>query len=136
MPLQPRYLRRRLRPACSLALALAALIGCADPLPPPAEPDGARQALTTALDTWQSGEPPDALASREPPLRILDRDWSGGSTLIGYKLKGDGHPLGPNVQQTVTLNLKTPRGKALKKTVNYVIGSGDPPVIARQDIDE
>ncbi len=133
-----RHSRRRLRPvrALTLALTLATLTGCSNSLPPAAEPFEARKALTTALDAWKQGVQPDALVTATPPLHVLDRDWSEGSTLVGYELVGDGYPLGHNVQQTVSLELKTPRGKAVKKTINYVINAGDPPVIARQDLDD
>jgi len=126
----------RTRPALAALLTLATLAGCADSPPAPADPGRAREALPTALDAWKRGDRPDALTSSRPPVRVLDRDWSEGSTLAGYEVKGDGHPLGHNIQQTVALDLKTPRGKAVKKTVNYVISPGDPPTVARQDIDE
>lgn len=126
--------RARLVAACLLGLAAAG--GCGEALPPPSEPDQARQALTAALDAWKRGETPDSLASAPDPVRILDREWEDGLALLDYELKGDGHQLGLSIQQAVALELETPKKRVVRKTVNYVVSAGSPPVVARQDIDE
>ena len=61
--------RRSLRWLVSL-FALAAVLGCGGgTLPERANPERARQALRTALDTWQKGESTEALANGSPPLK-------------------------------------------------------------------
>lgn len=127
---------RRSRWLSSCVLLAPMLGGCGGSLPPPSEPGQAKQILTDALDAWKRGDKPDAPASGKTPVRVLDREWSDGAILEGYAVEGDGQPLGLNVQQAVTLQLKTPQGKALKKTVNYLVTTGRNPMIARQDIDE
>lgn len=117
-------------------LGLVAFVGCGKKLPPPSTPETARETLTSALDTWSRGEPPSTLAGATPPVMVLDREWEEGYTLERYALEGDGYTLGLGVQQAVALELKSPQGKSLKKTVNYVVNAGNPLVVARQDIDD
>ena len=112
------------------------LAGCGGSLPAASEPGQAREVLTTALEAWKRGETPGSLATGAPPIRVLDREWGDGFVLQAYEFRGDGHPLGLNVQQSVTLGLKGPKGKPIEKTINYVVTTGKLPVVARQDIDE
>lgn len=115
----------------------AALGGCGGaPLPSASEPQRAREVLTTALDAWKRGDKPETLVSAEPSVRVLDREWTDGSTLVAYQLKGEGQPLGLSIQQAVALELKNPKGRALRKEVNYVVTTGAKPMVARQDIDD
>jgi hypothetical protein len=124
------------RIAPSLCLALPMFAGCGASIAPPSDPSQAREIVKTTLDAWKQGETPQALATKSPSVRVKDREWGDGSTLIDYELKGEGQRLGQDIQQSVALNLKTPKGKAVKKTVNYVVTTGSYPMVARQDIDE
>lgn len=128
---------RRRADIASLVIAVATLAGCGgNTLPPAADPALARQSLTTALDAWKHGGKPDALKASSPPVQVIDRNWEEGSTLVSYAIQGEGMPLGQNLQLPVTLEWKDPRGKAVKKDVNYVVSTGEPVVVARQDIDD
>lgn len=120
----------------SCALCFAVLTGCGESLQPASEPAQARPILIKALDAWKQGTKIESLALGSPPLRILDRDWSGGSTLVSYEFKGESQKLGLDIQQPVDLVLKTPAGKEVKKTVNYLVTTGDKPMITRQDADD
>ena len=124
-------MNRTFRPA-RWAWAFLLLAGCGSSLPLESDRNQARTILTGALDAWKQGTRPDASAK----VRVNDREWTDGSTLEAYELQGDGQKLGLNVQQTVALQLKTPAGKSVKKTVNYVVTTGSYPLVMRQDIDE
>ncbi len=123
-------------PIATLVLGLP-LVGCGGgALPAASEPDQAKQVLTAALDAWKRGEPVASLASAKPPVRVLDREWGDGFVLNRYDLKGEPQRMGLNIQQAVALDLKSPKGKTIKKTVFYTVTTGPQPVVARQDIDE
>lgn len=122
--------------AAAICLGLPMIAGCGGSLPAASEPREAKGLLTTALDAWKRGEKVDALATAKPPTRVMDREWGEGYVLQSYEFQGEMHTLGLNVQQAVALQLKAPKGKTIKKTVNYVVTTGSLPVVARQDIDE
>lgn len=114
----------------------ALLAGCGGSLPAASEPGQARELVTRALDAWKRGDKPESLASGSPSIQVRDREWGDGFALESYDLVGDGQKLGLTIQQGVSLQMKTPKGKALKKSINYVVTTGSYPMVARQDIDE
>src|SRR5262245_37974072 len=59
-------------------------------MPPQANADEARIALTTALEAWQHGETSETLAARSPPLYFNDQRCVPGIKLLSYKIE-DGH---------------------------------------------
>lgn len=109
--------------------------GCGESLPPPNDPEAASGFLTAALDAWKAGETPDSLMSRTPPIRMIDRDWQEGRTLVDYELTGTGQQLGSNIQCPVQLTLGEAGGKTVSKRLNYVVNAGQPPVITRLEAD-
>lgn len=115
--------------------ALILTVGCGEGLPPPAEADRARQALSEVLEDWKGGKPQDASGERGGPPRLLDPDRDQGAQLVDYRLEGDFQRLGHNLQCKAELTLKSPQGKLTQKSVIYQVGGGDPMVISRQDLD-
>lgn len=115
-------------------VVLAVSSGCSQAPPRPADPDEARQSLSTALDAWKAGGDPADLLSKTPPLHVLDRDWSGGTKVTAYELE-EGRPLGAGIQYPVSLTLENAKGKTAKKRVVYVVNTGEVVSIARQDLD-
>jgi hypothetical protein len=116
-----------------LVLLLAA--GCGPRPHPLADPGQAREALRTALDTWQRGSPPDALAAVAPPVHVRDRDWSAGCRLTGYQLAGDGDRAGIELCYRVTLTLRDPTGKVVRKDTTYLVGTSPVVTVVRHDSD-
>jgi hypothetical protein len=120
--------------ACLLGVLI--LQGCdGGSLPPEPDESQALPILTAALDAWKRGETPDAVAAGSPPVRVIDHEWQVGWTLLGYEVQGEPLKTGLSVRQSVALQLKTPKGKPAKKTVNYLINTGPQPVITREDLD-
>jgi hypothetical protein len=131
-------LHQSIRPAPGLCLLSVALFqaGCGENLPSNSDPAQARALVTQALDSWKSGREPASLVSSSPPLRVNDREWGDGYLLERYELKGESQRLGLNIQQAVALQLRSKKGKAVKKTVNYIVSTGSQPMLWREDIDE
>jgi len=111
------------------------LAGCGGTRPEGSDATKAGPVVTTALDAWKRGEPPDSLLNAPSPIRVIDHEWQTGWSLIDYKLEGTSAPSGPNIQQPVALELKNPKGKEIKKSVMYRVNTGTPSVITRDDLD-
>jgi hypothetical protein len=119
-----------------LAFICSTTVGCGRSNYTPArasDPASARQALTAALDTWQSGAPSDSLASRTPTLFVRDEDWKAGHALKKYKLLGDGEPYGSNVRFHVGLELNGKSEQKSQKNVRYVVATDPVLSVTRDD---
>ncbi|HEY2155947.1 MAG TPA: hypothetical protein VGH33_09980 [Isosphaeraceae bacterium] len=106
------------------ALTVALVAGCsgsggAGPVDAPR----AREALKTALDGWKRGDVPASFATASPAMTVQDMDWQAGAKLVAYQVADDGKDFGLNLHVPVMLTLRTPQGKDVKKSVNYVVGT-------------
>jgi len=54
---------------------------------PPA--DKARQALESALNHWQNGNPHGAVPGTSPSVEVMDVKWRGGQKLKSYEILGE-----------------------------------------------
>lgn len=125
---------RRAIGTCWVAGILLSSIGCGGgPAPSAADPRQARTALRAALDSWKSGEKPEDLARRTPPLHIKDVDWTGGFQLVGYDASTDGKLVGYDMNYPVVLELKSPKGTVVKKTAVYTVTTSPEVVVSRQE---
>jgi hypothetical protein len=103
------------------ALALSALPGCGSGPPTPADPAAARAALDRALTAWKEGKPADSLKNDDPPIVVSDHAWSGGASLLNYRIEPGDRRTGADQAFRVVLWLKDdgaavkPRGKARAK---------------------
>jgi hypothetical protein len=122
----------------SIAIALPSVLafgGCGDTLPEPSEVTKAGPVVAAALDAWRRGEKADTLLNAATPVRVIDHEWQTGWALDDYKLEGAPVPYGPTIRQPVALELKNPDGKEIKKSVFYLVNTGNPSVITREDLD-
>jgi hypothetical protein len=97
--------------------------GCGVAKPQPADAEAARGALRTVLEAWKRGEAPDTLEDREPPIHVLDYDWSKGSQLLEYKVDPKDSLFGPFLRCQVQLSVKDRRGKTRTRTVVYNVST-------------
>ena len=105
-------------------LAALAIAGCSGGERAPAvNPSLAREALHTALDGWKDGKTPDALKAASPSIVVQDFDWMAGFRLVGYEVTGDGKDDDANLRIPVTLTMRSPQGKEVRKNVSYVVGT-------------
>lgn len=117
-----------------LALGLAAFTSGCGPSSPP-EPPSIEQAealLTEFLELWRAGQPFSELESHQPPIRAVEAEWSGGSTLLNYRVKPSGSPTGNSRSFPVVLSIKDNKGRKRSFEVLYFVTPGDPILIARE----
>ncbi|MDR3634835.1 MAG: hypothetical protein P4L84_13605 [Isosphaeraceae bacterium] len=118
-------------PAVALILALGS--GCGGPSAPPSDAAEGRKTLQTVLDAWKGGEPPRALAQRTPPIHVTDGDWMSGLRLQSYEANDEGKLVGTDVNYNVVLELKTAKGKVVKKNAVYAVTTRPQLLVLRQD---
>jgi hypothetical protein len=108
------------------------LLGCGrgNVAPPGAsDPAAAKQALTQALDAWQTGAKPDSVSG----AIVSDEEWAGGAQLLSYQLQGEGKTHGNSFRQQATLEVRGPTGNGVRKTALYQIATNPKVTISRSD---
>jgi hypothetical protein len=115
-----------------LALVAAGCGGDPDLSPPPSQAD-AKQVLTQALDAWKGGGAAEALVAGQPPLRMLEPEWTAGSKLLDYQIADAGAPTGNSFNLRTKLTIQRPMAKG-KETLNvvYIVTTGQPLSIVRE----
>jgi hypothetical protein len=120
--------------SCLTGGALVLIAGCGlGERAEPADRDQAQKALQTVLDAWKAGEKPENLENLTPPIHVKDADWRGGFLLVGYKADQEGRLVGFDINYPVILELKSPKGKPVKKTAVYSIATRPSLLVARQE---
>ena len=122
--------RIRFLTAMGLGLVLAALAGCdRGTMPPQANADQARAALTRALDAWQKGESIEDLARGDPAVYFNDPRCKSDVKLLAYKVD-DGHEFyGQTARIAVVLTFKFPDGATKERKASYLIDTSPAVVI-------
>ncbi len=125
-------MRRR---TLTIAMLLLALAGCANQLPPQADPARGREALTTVLETWARGGAPGDLKKASPAVVASDPDWEDGCKLIKYEIAPADGRAGVDLRVGVMLTLKSPKGKTVQRNTFYVISTHPVLTVVRNDPD-
>ncbi|MCI0377488.1 MAG: hypothetical protein L0215_07775 [Gemmataceae bacterium] len=108
----------------------AALGGCGGgSLPDRADPQKAKDALRTALETWQKGEPIETLAKRAPPIYFNDPKATEGARLTSFELDDNHEFFGQSVRVTVKATLERESGKSKQRQLNYLVDTSPAVVI-------
>jgi hypothetical protein len=125
--------RRPSWPVGVLTLILIPMLGfCGCRQSAPSDPTEGRKVLLTVLEAWKGGEKPAALAQRTPPIHVTDGDWMSGLRLQSFQADG-GRLVGSDVSYDVVLELKTARGKVVKKNAIYAVTTRPPVLVLTQD---
>lgn len=120
---------------CLIAvLLLVGHLGCSSgrQYAPKVDPDAARAALKTTLESWKSGGTPESLQSGPDAITVQDFDWMGGYKLVDYSIEGDGQDDDANLRIPVKLTLLDPSGKEVQKQVTYVVGTAPAVTVFRE----
>jgi hypothetical protein len=109
-------------------LGCVTLAGCGPRQPRAAAVDAelARESLLTVLDSWKKGDAPKSLRQHSPSITVQDMDWEMGYTLVDYRID-EGKSADANLLCPVTLSLRDPQGKEVKRQVRYMVGT-DPTI--------
>lgn len=107
--------------AVFLTFLSLALCGCSSSLTPSTDYDGnsARNALVEALDAWKAGQA-RSLATRTPPIRLVDDDFRAGLALVDYEVL-DSSVFQPAYDVPVRLVLKNRRGESLERNATFQV---------------
>lgn len=120
--------------ALCLGLLLALTSGCSQSgFGPQADPNEAQNTMKLVLDAWKSGQNPSQFAAKSPDIVIQDSDWTLGLKLVSYKTQNDVRLAGNDVHYPVTLELKSPKGRVVKKQAVYLISTSPKKLVLRQD---
>ena len=92
--------------------------------------EDARKSLVTALETWRGGGKPAELASVDPPIHVIDSEWTNGQKLTGFEIVREESA---ELDKRFTVKLvRTPPGKT-EEVVYIVLGSGTHSVFREAD---
>ncbi len=116
-----------------LLLCITTGCGMSQSAAPQADPGQAEKTLRLVLDAWKAGENPADFSKRVPSIVINDMDWSTGLKLVAYKPQADARLAGNDMQYPVVLELKSPKGRIVKKQAVYTISTSPQLLVLRQD---
>lgn len=91
--------------------------------------DDARAALESALGAWKKGGKPSALATADPPILVVDSEWTNGRTLEDFRILGE-EPSETDRRFNVAMRLK---GQPKEAEVQYIVLGGQPLSVFRED---
>jgi hypothetical protein len=87
---------RNCAPFVTAVLLMFPLCGCGGPSRYVPTATSARQALETALSTWQSGQPHGPIEASKPAIHVFDSRWQSGKKLQSFEIleeiEGQEHP--------------------------------------------
>ena len=107
--------------------------GCSPGAAPMSDAGKAKELLQTSLDAWRSGASLDDRRKASPPIYITEDLWRNGAKLSEYKLVGESEVLGSNIRFKVDLKCTIKSGKAMEKTVRYLVTTQPALTIVRED---
>ena len=93
-------------------------VGCPGPPDTPPTPSRARKGLRPCSTPGKRARSPTPSQAETPPILVKDKDWQDGFRLISYQADDEGSR-GLDMNYTVTLRARDPKGKAVKKTAVY-----------------
>jgi hypothetical protein len=105
------------------------LAGCSSSRPQ-SDIDRGRQAVTAALDSWKSKDPPEKLKSLPDPVEFTE-ELRTTYTLTDYSLGKIDSTDKDVIRYTVSLTLKDKKGKTSEREAVYAVSLRTPIVVAR-----
>lgn len=108
-------------------------LGCTPSTAPMSDAGRAKELLQSALDAWQSGASIEDSRKANPPVYVTEDFWRNGSKLREYKLVGESEVLGSNIRFKVDLRCTNKAGKAMDKSVRYLVTTVPALTIVREE---
>jgi len=127
------YLKRRDLAAWAIAFATMGIgfgCGCDGPSANPTAAD-ARASLESALAAWRDGKKPTDLASAEPPILMVDGEWTKGGRLADFEVLRE-EPSESDKRFVVKL-VHVPPAAEDEEVVYIVLGAGPISVFRAED---
>ena len=115
------------------AACLLLQLGCTPSTAPISDAGRAKDILQSSLDAWKSGASIEDSRKGNPPIYITEDFWRNGSKLREYKLVGESEELGSNIRFKVDLKCTNKTGKAIDKTVRYLVTTVPALTIVREE---
>lgn len=114
----------------SLLACFTFIVGC-NKTPKPADTNAARKTLETALNSWKSGNTPDALL-KNSSIQMVDPSWKAGSILRDFEIQGS-EEAGHDLKVEVILRLEDKQGKQVDEKVKYTVATSPKQLVIRAD---
>lgn len=92
------------------------------------DPDKAEKSCVTFMEAWKGGK---RVGDLHPEIIARDEAWEGEFKLVSYELQ-PGTSDGTNLHIPVKLTMKNPKGKEVKETVTYVVGTSPKVTVFRE----
>lgn len=113
-----------------ITLASFGMVGCGSgSLPPQANPDDARAALTIALEAWKKGETSESLASREKPIYFNEIRDRPDVRLLQFTIGQEHGFYGQSVRLFVTASFEHSDGTVEEQKMKFLIDTAPAVVI-------
>ena len=109
--------------ATLMAMAFCIAGGCGSSPPSPPDPAAAREALETALATWEEGKPPETLRDQQPVIDVSDHQWSQGLRLAKHQIEDQDRSSGADHVFRVALWLDKGQRKPEEVHTEYFVGT-------------
>lgn len=114
---------------CAMFMAGCGSVGSG----PQADPNEARTTMKQVLEAWKSGQKPSQFNEKSPEIVIHDSDWTLGLKLVSYQTRDDVRLAGNDVHYPVMLELKSPKGRTIRKEAVYLVSTSPRKLVLRQD---
>jgi len=117
----------------NLAAVLLLQFGCAPATAPMSDAKKAKEFLQSMLDEWKAGTDMNGMKQRYPPIYVTEDLWRGSNKLDEYTLLGESEKLGSNIRFQVKLKWTNKSGKAVEKSVRYIVTTDPALTMVREE---
>jgi len=93
----------------------------------------AKELLQTMLEDWKSGTNLEETKKRTPPVYVTEDLWRGGLKLESYSVSDESDVLGSNIRFKVNLKCTNKGGKAIDRSVRYIITTEPALTVVREE---
>ena len=112
---------------CTALVILTLLTGCSSE-PPRSDAIVAKSVLESCLTAWKEGASNDSLQKREPPIFVVEDQWTDQAKLLDFSIADRSEFSGSSIRFDVELVFPSK-----KETVRYVVTTSPALTVARLD---